>query len=58
MVSTASPYELSSPALHLPYNTVPAETSDECVLRDTTVALAAVAFLWRRYLPTTPGVSG
>ena len=53
VVTIAPPYELSSPALRDPYNLVPPERSDECVLRNSDGGcLAAVPFsYWRHTFP-------
>lgn len=56
VVSVSNNSELSSPALRDPYNSVGAQTSDECVLRDNTGCLAAVPFSFWRHTFTTPGI--
>lgn len=54
VVSVGGATELSSPALRQPYNTVPAESSDECVLRDSSGCLAAIPFsFWRHTFQKT-----
>jgi plastocyanin len=56
MVSTAAPYELSSPALRDPYNSIPAETSDECALRTADGCMQAVPFSFWRHTFNAPGI--
>lgn len=56
VLSVSGSRELSSPALRDPYNPVPVETSDECVLRDITGCVAAVPFSFWRHTFTTPGI--
>ena len=41
VVSTREPYELSAPALSMPYNFVPPESSDECTVRTNVVCVPA-----------------
>lgn len=56
VVSVGGSRELSSPALRDPYNSVPVDTSDECVLRDSNGCVAAVPFSFWRHTFTTPGI--
>jgi plastocyanin len=56
VVSTAAPYELSSPALAAPYNLVPPERSDECLSRVGTECIEAAPFAFWRHTFRAPGV--
>ena len=56
VVSVGGTTELSSPALREPYNTVPPEKSDECVLRDSSGCLAAIPFSFWRHTFDKPGI--
>lgn len=56
MVSTAAPYELSSPSLTLPYNGVAPEQSDECARRDGDTCAERAPFSFWRHTFKSPGV--
>lgn len=56
VVSTREPYELSAPALSMPYNFVPPESSDECTVRTNGVCDEPIPFVYWRHTFTVPGV--
>lgn len=56
VLSTRALYELSSPALTLPYNFVPPESSDECTVRTNGVCNEPIPFSFWRHTFTVPGV--
>lgn len=58
LLSIADPYELSSPALLLPYNIMPAEQSDECTQKKDGTCDPAfkIAYSYWRHTFTTPGI--
>jgi hypothetical protein len=56
MLSIRPPYEISSPALRRPYNSVSSEQSDECVLPGPSGCQAAVGFSFWRHTFNAPGI--
>jgi plastocyanin len=56
VLSVRDPYELSSPALLAPYNYVPPETSDECILKENGVCIETVPFSFWRHTFSSAGI--
>lgn len=56
VLSVREPYELSAPALAMPYNFVPPESSDECTTRTNGVCDEPIPFVYWRHTFTVPGV--
>jgi hypothetical protein len=56
VVSAGGSRELSSPVLRAPYNYVPADTTDECALKQNDICVAPLPHSYWRHTFKTPGI--